>query len=528
MHFREITDEHEKKKFQQIETEIEDFAKYIFQHHVDSSRHGSKVIHDGVWGTHRYEDFEIALINTPLIQRLRQIHQTAYTYLTYPSTQHTRFEHTLGVTAQIGNLYKALQDRFEHKDLCKHSSAKPKENLLGEGLYRTLRIAAILHDCGHGPLSHSSEEIYSKYEEIMMLKKYDPFKTAGPGEILSYLIINTKHFNTFLRKIEERYTLDIDVELVKNAIVGHVNNPLDYYKIDMLNGPFDADKLDYIFRDGHFSGLPLRIDLDRFWFSLDINTVNKDYRRLTIDWGGVSSLEQILFSKMTLFPAVYHHHKVRACDCMFKGIIEYIREKGITLKKGGLEIDFSRASHFLYFTDPEIFGMHGRLKEDTKLHNLMHNLQYRRLLKRAIVISRSTVKEENLDEYTKYRGPIPTVRDDLEYYRWLAKRIWAEAGQPCLLQEIWVDCPKDPSFKEANETWISPLGEGHEPLPLTDFFQIEKYADQYKQNKWRSHVFCRPEHIEKVSKACVTVFKDEFDIDFEPLAFHLCHVDVPA
>ena len=530
MHFKEVADLKIKAEIQKIKNEIEKFVEWIFQHHEDSSRSGSKVIHDGVWGTHRYEEFEIALINTPLIQRLRQIHQTAFTFLTYPSTQHTRFEHTLGVTAQIGNLYKALKDKFEYTP-----HYQTKKHLLGDGLYRTIRMAAILHDCGHGPLSHTSEEIYGKYEEIKLLKRYDPFKDAGPGEILSYLIIDSDYFKDFLSKIKDKYEIDIDDDLIKNAIVGHAPNPLDSYKIDMLHGPFDADKLDYIFRDGHFSGLPLQIDLDRFWYSLDINTVSKrindtnvKFKHLTIDWGGISSLEQILFSKMTLYPAVYHHHKVRACDCMFKGIIEYVKDTGRKLTKDGLEIDFGRASQFLYFTDPEIFGMHGLVKKDESLHRLMHNLQFRRLLKRTIVISRDTVKEkENLDEYTKNTEK-PIFKDGLEYYRWLAKRIWEKAGNPGLFQEIWVDCPKDPSFGEANNTWISPLGEGHEPLPFTEFFEIEKYANQYKLKKWRSHVFCRPEHIDKVSKACVSVFKEEFGIEFKPLAFYLCHVDFPS
>lgn len=529
MHFKEVSDPDVKAAIKKITGEIEDFVEWIFQHHEDSSRPVSKVIHDAVWGTHRYEDFEIALINSPLIQRLRHIHQTAYTYLTYPSTQHTRFEHTLGVTAQVGNLFKALHERFKH-------ASSSKERLLDDGLYRTLRVAAILHDSAHGALSHTSEEIYGKYEEIRLLKKYDPFKNAGPAEILTYLLLDTDGFKEFLRKIKERYNISIDENLMKNAIVGYAADPSDRYKVDILNGPFDADKLDYLFRDGHFSGLPLQIDLDRLWYSININKVN-EHQRLTIDWSGVSSLEQIVFSKMMLYPAIYHHHKVRACDCMLKGVIEYIRDEikedsmklSKEVKSERLSIDFKRATHFLYFTDPEIFGMHGLVRKDDNLHKLMHNLQYRRLLKRAIVISRDTVKEEvKIDDYIKYREKAFIKEDGLEYYRWLAKRIWEEAGTPGLLQEIWVDCPRDPSFEEANDTWISPLGEGHDPMPLTKFFQTEQYANQYKQKKWRSHVFCRPEDVTQVSRACVSVFKKEFDIEFEPLAFHLCHIDVPS
>lgn len=524
MHINDIIESSEKTKLEEIIKEIEHFVEWIFCHHEDRSRRTGKVIHDGVWGTHRYKDFEIAIINTPLIQRLRQIHQTAYTYLTYPSSQHTRFEHTLGVTAQVGNLFKALGDRFSN------SPSSDKTHLLDEGIYRSLRIAALMHDCGHGPLSHSSEEIYGNYEEINFLKKYDPFKSAKPHEILSYLILNTSGFKEFLNHIKKDYNVDFDQDLMKNAIVGHAPQPLDRYKVDFLSGPFDADKLDYLFRDGHFSGLPLQIDLDRLWYSIDISNVLKA-RRLTIDWGGVSSLEQIYYAKMMLFPAVYHHHKVRTCDCMFKGIIEYIQEKAYSLKKNEIELNFGKAIHFLYFTDPEIFGMHGlsQKHEDENLHKLMHNLQYRRLLKRAVVISWDTVKKDHhvkLIDYTKY-ATVNRIVDGFSYYRWLAKKIWEEAGKPGLLQELWVDCPKNLNFDEADNTWISPLGDGSEPLPLKDYFLINKYADQYKFKKWRSHVFCRPEDTEKVAKACVSVFKEFYGLEFTSLAFQLCHIESP-
>ena len=281
--------------------EIDQFTKWIFVHHNNARPRSSKVIHDSVWGTNRYESYEVALINTPLIQRLRQIHQTANTYLTYPSARHTRFEHTLGVTTQVSNIIKALTEKF---------ATSEKKNLLGEELHRTLRLAAIMHDAGHGPLSHTSEEIYGKLPVMRKLKKCDPFKSAGAGEILSYLIMEAQTVNDFLREITR--TVDVDSDLMKNSVVGYARRKEDAFKIDMLHGPFDADKIDYLFRDGHFSGLPLQIDLDRLWYALDINDV-KDFRRLTIDWGGASSIEQILFSKMTLYPTVYHRWNLLLC-----------------------------------------------------------------------------------------------------------------------------------------------------------------------------------------------------------------------
>ncbi len=524
MHYKSPRPE-DKDELKKVISEVEDFVEWIFQHHNSGKIRKSKVIHDGVWGTNRYKAHEIALINTPLIQRLRQIHQTAFTYFIYPSTKHTRFDHTLGVTAQVYNLYHALDRKFEN-------SGDEKQQLLNDGILTALRLAAILHDCGHGPLSHTSEEIYGGYPEIKMLQQYEPFIEASPHEILSYLIIDSIKFKEVFSKIKEEYNLTVDYDLMKNSIVGYVGEDQldDHYKIDILNGPFDADKLDYLFRDGHFSGLPLQIDLERLWHTLDINKAD-GRRRLTIDWGGVSSLEQITFSKMTLFPAVYHHHKVRACDCMLKGIIEYILANDIVINEieepKALDINLSRAVNFLYLTDNDIFSLNGLYKDHEKLHSLIHNLEYRRLLKRVVVISRDTVEDkESIDNYYKFSEEKAEI-DGLDFYRGLAKQIWEKAGTPGLHQELWVDCPKHPSFGEVSDTWVSPLGEGQASMPLSDFFKAERYAAQYKLKKWRSHVFCKYDAIEKVAEATVDIFREKFGIEFKRLAFDLCHVTPP-
>ncbi len=474
-------------------------------------------IHDSVWGTNRYEAFEVALINTPIIQRLRQIHQTAYTQLTYPSASHSRFEHTLGVTTQVGKLFAALENKF--------SDFSDKKDLLGDDFKRSLRIAALMHDVGHGPSSHTSEEIYKYYPEIKLLKKYPPFKSANPHEIFAYLILSSDHFTDFFKKLKSSNPCSIEIDLAKNAIVGYSLDETNQYKIDILNGPFDADKLDYLFRDGHFSGLPLSIDLDRLWYALDINFAD-GRRRLTVDWGGASSLEQIVFSKMMLFPAVYHHHKVRTCDCMFKGIIEYIVNKSFSMKDlipgAPDESAFKRATHFLYLTDDDILGLLDKIKGDRRLHDLVHNLKYRRLLKRAMVISRDTVEDPSkIDDYVKF------IESKPNFYRDLAKKIAERANLENKIEEIWVDCPKDPKFSSVNDTWISPLGEGQEAIRFSEFFKAQQYADQYKYHKWRSHIFCCAEDVQIIKKAATEVLKQELDLKFNPLAYQLCHLTPP-
>ncbi|MFZ5341078.1 MAG: HD domain-containing protein [Patescibacteria group bacterium] len=491
--------------------EINSFSEWIFQHHTHHRPRGSKVIHDGVWGTSRYNEFEISLINSPLMQRLRNIHQTAYTFFTYPSSHHTRFDHSLGVASQVGKLYSALQNKFQ--------STTHKQQLLGD--FQTLRAAALLHDCGHGPFSHTSEEIYKFYPEISLLREINPFKSASAHEALSSLIILSKSFNDFFDKVIVDCTKEIDKKLMIESIVGFVSDPLNRYKVDFLNGPFDADKLDYLFRDGHFSGLPLNIDLDRLWYAIDINMAQNS-RRLTVDWGGTSSLEQIMFAKMTLYPSVYHHHKVRACDCMFKGIVEYIRSISLPfkdfIKSNDTSSLFDRAIHFLYFDDNKIFEVLSKRRDDEKLHKLIHNLLYRRLLKRCVVISQDTIEDVGtLDNILKFREECE------EKYREIAKDILDEAGRVAEIEEIWVDCPRDPNFNSALDTWISPLRNGDCEFNLTGFFSITQWADQYKHRKWRGHVFCPSDKVDIFAKATKKVFEEKLGIKFKPIAFELCH-----
>ena len=89
------------------------------------------------------------------------------------------------------------------------------------------------------------------------------------------------------------------------------------YETDIINGPLDVDKLDYLTRDSYFTGINLAVDIDRLLPSLRITKVRNDERardesRLVVDYRGIAVVEQLLFARMVLYDTVYHHHKVRA------------------------------------------------------------------------------------------------------------------------------------------------------------------------------------------------------------------------
>lgn len=511
--------------FRELEQDIDAFVSvylppdvdaFLTQHLRQSSgelRCTHKVVHDGLWGTLRLRPAEVCFLDTPLAQRLRHIHQMGLCWLTYPSTTHTRFEHTLGVMLQVRKLGEALL------------KADQTEKRLTEADVGDMRFAALFHDLGHGPHSHSSEEVYCSLPGIDSV--YDERYSRRLHETLSALIVRAPRFRAFSKEVENRFKVRIPLDELADYIRGDTPTGREPYSKELLNGPFDADKVDYLFRDSHFSGLPMSVDLDRLWYAVRIAEA-KGQSRLVQTQSGATCLEQILFSKMILFATVYHHHKVRACDCMFAGIIEYMRENPKpAFEKNGRALTWHSPADFLWVTDHDFVSL-GFQTKDENLHNLIHNLYFRRLLKRAVILSHRTIHEGKLSNAAGLlrnakKGPVPA-----QERRRIALKIWERAGKPCLPQEVWLDLPESPDLTSADKTFVLPAETGRlPPVPLSDFFPTTGWATRYDRNKWRGHVFCPPQHRERVAKATRDVLGEEFDMELKPEAYLWCKVTPP-
>ena len=480
----------------------------------------SKVIHDALWGTQLLYPEEVALINTPLIQRLRRIHQTGFSFLTYPSTTHTRFEHSLGVLYQTDKLARSLSEKYP--------SAVTRDKI------RQLRITAILHDCSHGPFSHTSEDIYSSFPEIQeCIRPHKEFESSSASEILAHFILVSEPFKIFLENIKKKIPLEIDPHWLSEVILGRRSDLLNAHHTDIINGPFDSDKLDYIFRDGHYSGLPLGVDLDRLWYSTEIHVIEPNdlegvrapMRRLVMSRSGINSLEQIVASRMNLTASLYHHHKVRACDCMFKGVLLYCLDNGIPICGRKIET----AADFLYFTDIGILGEAER-QSNRDVAEMLSNIVNRRLFKRALVISMNTFErpntEANQGSDIRYNLVHKLALAPMREHRDVAVSIWEAAGKPGRKEEVWLDFPKEPKLRDLARTFVN-VGRSNAPdfRVLADFIPIDQWGKQYVLQKWRGHVFCRPEHVEKISKAAIGILTEKYNITFNKYARTLANLD---
>src|ERR1043165_6401810 len=111
-------------------------------------RLGLKQVHDSLWGTISLRPLEVALLDSPLLQRLRHLRQLGVVHWVYPGADHSRFEHSLGVLHQAQQLISAIN---------RASVTKYDRPVISEDDIQMLRVAALLHDVGHPVMSHVSE-----------------------------------------------------------------------------------------------------------------------------------------------------------------------------------------------------------------------------------------------------------------------------------------------------------------------------------------------------------------------------------
>jgi len=350
------------------------------------------------------------------------------------------------------------------------------------------------------------------------------YEDCHPHEVLASLILRSAGVTQYLQQLSREYAghaLRLNGERASKWIVGQTpsetKDTLSYKYV--INGPFDADKLDYIFRDAHYSGLPLGLDLYRLWSSCKENEEpNSRKRLLTLHQSSATPLEQILFNKINLFTVVYRHPKVRAAECMFQGVIELLRQRNMKINGRNLV----KATDFLWLTDDVFFGEALKRCKDHDLHKMIHDILYRRLFVRALTISKDTVLSKG-QPYHDLRSL--NHNSMLQERRRVAELIWKKAGKPHTKHHVWIDLPPDPPTGEADSTYVRTAS--GELRKLSDLFPIQYWAQLYNNHKWRGHVFCPPSCQQEVYNASKSVLKEEFDLDFSKSAGQSSHVPRP-
>jgi len=228
------------------------------------------------------------LLETRAFQRLRRIKQMGFASLVYPGAEHSRFGHALGAY----HIARRIAARLS----------------LEEPIEQHVLAAALLHDVGHGPFSHAWEQAFpgidherwgqrlvTEDDELRgVLERLDP---GLPEVLVSFW--NKTYRPTFARKL--------------------------------VSSQLDSDRLDYLLRDGHYSGAGYATyDLEWILHALRIERVRGDHpdpADLVVDYRrGMYAVEQYLFARSYMYAQVYHHKTVRAAEWMFLRLLQRFAE----------------------------------------------------------------------------------------------------------------------------------------------------------------------------------------------------------
>ena len=246
-------------------------------------------IHDFV----RVNSNELKIIDTSIFQRLRRIRQLSGAHLIYPGAQHTRFEHSLGVMHIASMAGHALNEK----------------GIVSSDNIQNLRFAGLLHDIGHGPFSHL-------FEELLQKRKIS-HENIGRDIILKTQIGDLISANGFNKKfIAELAFGDSKFQFMN----------------EIISGALSADIMDYLLRDGYFTGAEhAKIDHNRLTYSLDVYK-----NKLALEKSALVNFETMMISRYQMFKAVYFHKTVRAGEVMLLESM-YLAEEELGLSSISLD-----------------------------------------------------------------------------------------------------------------------------------------------------------------------------------------------
>lgn len=251
------------------------------------------ILRDPLWNNIRLDPLALALLDTPVLQRLRYVRQLGHTFLVYPGATHSRFEHALGAWHLAGIALRLLDEAGSLR------AVSQNDQLI-------IRAAALLHDVGHYPFSHALEEIGATHHEVMARSLI----MDGPvGEILG-----------------QRLGSGSAREIV-SLVAGESMAPLQ----GLISGSIDLDKIEYLKRDALMCGVPYgEIDVDRLLNSLVlVQPSDQEHLAIGVHEKGLSALESLLFAKYQMYRNVYWHHAVRSATAMYKRLVATAIEAGV-------------------------------------------------------------------------------------------------------------------------------------------------------------------------------------------------------
>ncbi|RXK51188.1 HD domain-containing protein [Halorientalis pallida] len=368
------------------------------------------------------------LLDTPPVQRLRHVRQLGTVTLVYPSANHTRFEHSLGV-------YHLADEALAHL------------NVEGQQAER-VRAAALLHDVGHAPFSHNVESVVHRHTGKWHDDVHELLDSGAVAQVLADHGLNP--------------------DAVADLVAG------DGKLGQLVSGELDVDRMDYLVRDAHHTGVPYgTIDHERLVRELAF--VDGE---LVLAAGNVQTAESLLVARALMTPTVYGHHTARISKSMLRRGAERLLEATDTTAETMRRMD----DHDL------LVG----LRQCEATAETARRLTERDLLKRAVWAEMGDVPEELLDR--DHAGMVEAERE-----------IAADAEvDPA---DVILDVPGRPEIKEST----SRVMVNGEVRPLGDQSTLVGALRAVQRDQWRLGVYAPEDVTQRVGHAASRVLGLDID-----------------
>ncbi|QZA87770.1 HD domain-containing protein [Salinarchaeum sp. IM2453] len=389
-----------------------------------------KTIKDSVHGHIDVQGVARDLLDSSAVQRLRRIRQLGTVSLVYPSANHTRFEHSIGV-------YHLVDRSLSHLPI--HDQRA-----------ETLRAAGLLHDIGHAPFSHNIEDVLERH----IGKSHD--------EVAD--IIN----GTDIERILKEH--DISPTEVINLIVG------DGQFSDLISGELDVDRMDYLVRDAHHTGVPYgTIDHERL-----VRALTFENGSLVLSEGNVQTAESLLIARALMNPTVYNHHVARISKSILRQATDQL-----------IETTDITADEVRRMDDP---ALRTALRNHAPTEAYANRLDTRTLFKRALWAELSDVPTDVREA------------DHAQQQQW-EQQIADRAG--VAETDVIIDIPDRPSIKESGSQVIV----NGEIRPLERESPLVEALREVQTSQWRLGVYAPADVRERIGRKAA----DVLGIDIETL-----------
>ena len=275
---------------------------------------------------------EKEIIDSFPLQRLHRLRQLAGAQYVYPGANHTRFEHSVGVMFLASRV-------TENPNISQKISEEEAE---------IVRVAALLHDVGHGPFSHVFEHLLDK-------------ELSKTHEDITCWIVTNSELRDVLNKI------GYDSKAVGKLAIGVLHKSQKAFLDQIISSAVDVDKLDFVVRDTFHTGAEYGyVDVFRLIHALDVLDEN-----LAVDLGALSALESFIIARIESFKSIYFHRVGRAAQIMLAMAMEKANEElGLT--------SFKTPEEYLAMDDYTVWT---QLKNCKKSRGIIENLERRKMLK---------------------------------------------------------------------------------------------------------------------------------------------------